>query len=205
MTPQVADMPNSRPPPTVDDLPLRLVQLEASQTMLQREVSQGVNNLTSAVQAVQAEQRHQSTQMGELVRLQQAFLDHSAGLDRLARAIEAQGQEFRSYRESQHAAFEAYRTAANTAQQNVQREVTEFQGRFRGIWMAGGLTVTLGTALVLLGWNQLVTSIADAKAERVALEARRQAAHDADVARLQRQMDDTRARVDNLEGTRGAR
>jgi outer membrane murein-binding lipoprotein Lpp len=212
MIPQGAAMPNSNANLSVHDLALQFVELRSAQTMLSREVSTNVQNLSSATQSLQSDVRHLVEQMSEFARLQQQQINHSEGLERAFSEIGRVARSFEAYRDKQDALFEAYRAATDTRHGTIAEKVTDYSGRFKGIWLSLGLVVALGTALCGVAWDQLrgadadlKAQFADAKAERVALEARIKAAHDDDTARLQRQIDALAARQTTSDSIKGAR
>ena len=126
---------------------------------------------------------------------------HSEGLSRAFAALEKLSTRLDGWIDKHEA---ENRSVADT--------VTDFKGRFRGVWMAGGLVVALGSTLVALAWGQVNEKLTDnakvwgdAKAERVAIEARLRNEHDRDIARLQQQMDRMNADLEQLHATKGAR
>lgn len=178
-----------------------LAELRADQRLLQREVATNIQNLTSATDAMQAELRHVGSKLEDVARLQEKQVNHSEGLDRAFKSIEKLAGSFDSWRER------------HEGENKVTSDcVTEFRGQFRGVWMAGGLVVALVSTLYGLAWTRInerfasmEALLADARAERVAVEARRQSTHDRDMQASQKQVAELAAEVEALQSTRGAR
>jgi chromosome segregation ATPase len=183
------------------ELAIGLAQVRADQTILQREVATNVQNLTSTLHSVQAELRHVGEQLTDVARLQQQQVNHSEGLDRAFKAIEKLANSFDSWRER------------HEGENKVTSDcVTEFRGQIRGAWLAGGLVVMLASTLSTVAWNRINErfaendkALAEARAERVAVEARRQSAHDRDMARVEKEMAEHRAALEKLQIGRGLR
>jgi len=193
--------PSHFDPGNAAELAVALTQLRADQTILQREVASSIQNLTSATDAMQAELRHVGAKLETVAHLQEKQVTHSEGLDRAFKAIEKLANSFEGWRER------------HEGENKVTSDcVTEFRGQIRGAWLAGGLVVMLASTLSTVAWNRINErfaendkALAEARAERVAVEARRQSAHDRDMARVEKEMAEHRAALEKLQIGRGLR
>lgn len=190
MSPTPNNLPLDPSDPT--SLALAMTRLQGDHTILQREVATNIQNLTACITALQADSRHLSEQLADVVRLQQQQVSHSEGLDRAFKAIEKLTTRIETWIEKHEG---ENRTTADC--------VTRFQGGLSATrWAAGILWGLLVIGIGALGaWAK--GAIEDARNDRVRIEAQLRAAHDADTVRLQGQIDTLRMRVDGAsEGAR---
>lgn len=182
-------------------LALAIKGLQGDQALLQRDVSTNISNLTSSTQALQADVRHLTEQISEVTRLQQQQVMHSEGLNRAFSSLDKLATRLDTWIERHEGENRV-----------VADAVTDFRGRFKGLWMTGGAVVFLASLVVSLGWGRMNERFAehdkafsDAKAERALIETRVQAARAVDVARIESELAQQQAKVDRLEQVRGLR
>jgi hypothetical protein len=152
--------------------------------MLSREVSTSNSNLSSTLQAVQADVRHMGDKLADVARLQHEQVSHSEGLGRAFQAIERLANEFSGWRKDHEDENDA-----------TSRKVTWFSGGVTVLTLVGGLLIAA------LLWNYDQGRAGEAR-ERSILEARidRNAADLG--ARIDRAAAEADARLDALEGRR---
>lgn len=194
---------NRTPVDVRDDtaLAVAFAEIDARQTLMEKSVTDKMSALTSAVEALSAEVRHVTRQVGEVAVLQHQQSTQNSEIGRLATSIGTLAGEFSSWKQ-QH----------ETKNDVTATEVAEYRGGMRLTRLLVGI---VGSVLMLtiaavgfwvnreLYW--IDKTFEAGKTARADLETRLRAAHDVDVARLQAQLAELRADRGQADTDRGAR
>lgn len=146
---------------------VKVTAFEGALALLSQQISQGLGNVQSQLSAMQGEMRETARKVADVAHTQHEFAAHSSGLDRLSKAIEAHVREFGEWRKTHE-----------TDNRTVSDHVTGFRSALKLIAWVGVFIVALVVFTVQLQFD-------GAARDRMRIEA----AHAADLLRVEKELD----------------
>ena len=157
---------------------VKVTTIEGALALLSQQVSQGLGNVTSQLSALQGDMRENAKTLAALNAAQHEFQAHSSGLERLAESIEKATVENMQWRR-----------AHETDNRGVSDSVAAAKGALKLIAWSGVFVIGLVVFTVQLQFNAATTD-----RQRLA------AAHDVDVARIEKRMEAIERERRTMEG-----